>query len=46
MYKNFKLFVERKECNICEFKDAFNSIKTCWDLIENGRNINSLINKF
>ncbi len=46
MYKNFKLFVEKKDCNSCSFKDAFMTIKTCWDLIENGTNINSLIRKF
>ena len=45
MYKNFKLFIEKKECNICNFKDAYSSIKTCWDLIENEKDINSLITK-
>ena len=33
MYKNFKNFAEGKDCNFCEFKDAYKTLISCWNLI-------------
>ena len=34
MYKNFKLFVEKKKSNNCSFEDAYKTLKYCWKFIE------------
>ncbi len=34
MHKNFKLFCEKKESQICTLRDAFSTIDTAWKLIE------------
>ena len=34
MYRNFRLFVEGRNCSFCNFKDAYNTLNICWELIK------------
>ena len=34
MYKNFKLFSSKQECNYCSFNDALITLNKCRELID------------
>ena len=34
MYQNFRLFIEDRNYNYCNFNDAYETLKCCWELIK------------
>ena len=47
MYKNFELFVKGDfSANLCDFKDAYLTLKTCWEIIDSKVSREFLQNNF
>ncbi len=34
MYKNFRLFIENRNYNYCNFSEAYATLQTCWEFLE------------
>ena len=34
MYKNFRLFIEEGNNNFCDFNEAYETLRCCWQFIE------------
>ena len=34
MYRNFRLFIEDGKYNLCDFNDAYETLKCCWEFID------------
>ena len=34
MYKSFRLFIEERKYSYCNFKDAYETLRCCWEFIE------------